>query len=548
MRKKIIALALTGVLASTTLLSACSNTKTEEIKAVASTDKYRNYYEIFVSQFADSDGDGIGDINGITEKLDYLNDGDPNSGDDLGIDGIWLMPIMESDSYHKYDVIDYMSIEDDYGTMEDFEKLTKECDKRGISIIIDLVLNHTSSKNEWFLKAHEDVKKGDIEGEYSQYYSIPGDEGRATGYSYQFFYDTPYSYEANFSGDMPELNLSNKKVREEIANIAKFWYEKGVDGFRLDAVKYFQSTETDGVEFLTWFMDEIDKIDKDLYVVGENWDGNGKIAEYYKSDIDSQFNFSFSNGGGSKILIAVNSKNAKTIFSVTKNWDELINEYNPNSIDSLFLSNHDTVRSGNSFKNNPVNAKMAAAAYMLLPGNSFIYYGEEIGLLSGTDNDATFRIPMVWDNDPKKDGTVLEPPNGVVLEQLKDWQPTKTTVEQQADKNSLMRFYSEIIKLKLQNPEIARGEIVKVIETPTGSVSGGLFKYKDSSLIVMHNLSDEEKVVEVSKDDLDYKGIRGQLTASEPKGKDDDGNYIYSEATLEDTMLTIPAKSTVILK
>ncbi len=547
MKKKIIAIALALLVSSTAVLTACS-TPQETIEAVASTDKYRNYYEIFVGQFADSDGDGIGDLNGITEKLDYLNDGDPNSGDDLGIDGIWLMPIMESESYHKYDVIDYLSVDDDYGTLEDFEKLADECEKRGISIIIDLVLNHTSSKHEWFTKASEDINNDEIDGEYSQYYSIPGEEGRASGYAYQFFYNTPYSYECNFSGGMPELDLSNDKVREEIVDIANFWYEKGVDGFRLDAVKYFQSPETDGVEFLTWFMDEMDNIDEDIYVVGENWDGNSAISQYYESGVDSQFNFSYANGGSGRLVTILNSQNAKELFAATKNWNDLIDESYEDSIDAVFLSNHDMVRSGNAYKDDLVKSKMAAALYMFLPGNPYIYYGEEIGLLSGTENDATYRIPMVWDNDPENDGTVTELPNGVVEEQLPEWQPAQTTVEQQADENSLMRFYSDIIKIKLQNPEIARGKITKVIETPTASVSGGLFEYEDEALILMHNLGDEEKVVEISKDDLDYSGIRAQLTASDPTGKDDEGNNIYNEATLDGTTLTIPAKSTVILK
>ena len=141
MSKKITAVLLAAVICAAALLSGCSG---EEIKATASTDNYRNYYEIFVYSFCDSNGDGIGDINGIIQKLDYLNDGDPNSGDDLGIDGIWLMPIMPSPSYHKYDITDYYDIDETYGTIEDFEKLSAECDKRGIDLIIDLVLNHTS--------------------------------------------------------------------------------------------------------------------------------------------------------------------------------------------------------------------------------------------------------------------------------------------------------------------------------------------------------------------------------------------------------------------
>ncbi|MGN0550857.1 MAG: alpha-amylase family glycosyl hydrolase [Acutalibacteraceae bacterium] len=546
MSKKITAVLLAAVICAAALLSGCSG---EEIKATASTDNYRNYYEIFVYSFCDSNGDGIGDINGIIQKLDYLNDGDPNSGDDLGIDGIWLMPIMPSPSYHKYDITDYYDIDETYGTIEDFEKLSAECDKRGIDLIIDLVLNHTSSEHEWFQKTIDEVKNGEFDGEYSQMYSIPADGKRVTGYGYQLFYGTSYSYECNFAGGMPDLDLSNDKVREEIKKIVNFWVDKGVDGFRLDAVKYFESPETDGDEFLKWFTDYVKSVDEGLYLVGEEWEGNSDIAQKYKSGIDSLFNFTFSNSGN-RLTSAVNSENAKTILNSDKKWNELISGKNENAIDAVFLSNHDMARSGNAFKGDPVKAKMAAALYMLMPGNSYIYYGEEVGLLggSGNENDASWRIAMPWSYEGDKSGTVTEVPPGVAEEDVEEWSPEKSVEEQQKDENSLMRFYKKIIDLKLQNPEIARGKITKIIETPTDNVAGALIEYNDSAVILIHNLGKEERTVEISKDDLNYSGIRGQLTAQEPTATDSNGKNTYPTATLNGTTLTIPAKSTVILK
>ena len=126
------------------MLAGCGK-KDESEKLNIIDDNYRNYYEIYVHSFYDSNEDGIGDLNGVTQKLDYLKD--------LGINGIWLMPIMPSPTYHKYDVVDYMDIDSEYGTMEDFDKLVEECHKRGINIIIDMVMNHSSSQNEWFVKA-----------------------------------------------------------------------------------------------------------------------------------------------------------------------------------------------------------------------------------------------------------------------------------------------------------------------------------------------------------------------------------------------------------
>ena len=145
--KKIIAVLLCAMLAGATVLSGCSADPVETKKAEASTDKYRNFYQIFVNSFCDSNGDKTGDLKGIISQLDYLNDGDPNSGDDLGIDGLWLTPIMPSKSYHKYDVENYYDIDPDFGTLEDFDELVKECHERGINIIIDLVLNHISYNN-----------------------------------------------------------------------------------------------------------------------------------------------------------------------------------------------------------------------------------------------------------------------------------------------------------------------------------------------------------------------------------------------------------------
>ena len=127
-------------------------------------DKYRNYYEVFVYSFCDSDGDGIGDIQGLISKLDYINDGDPTTDTDLGCTGIWLMPIMPSTTYHKYDVLNYKDIDSQYGTLEDFEQLIAECDERGINVIIDLVLNHSSSQHKWFKEATNYLKNlGDAE-------------------------------------------------------------------------------------------------------------------------------------------------------------------------------------------------------------------------------------------------------------------------------------------------------------------------------------------------------------------------------------------------
>ena len=282
--KKILSILLAGAMLAGCVLTGCSDSSSsksdssdgntakvadpiEGVKATASTDKYRNYYEIFVNSFCDSNGDETGDLQGIISQLDYLNDGDPNSGDDLGVDAIWLTPIMPSKSYHKYDVEDYYNIDPDFGTLDDFDKLIEECHKRGINVILDLVLNHASSKNPLFTKAVEEVADNKLDGN-AEYFEI-----HSASY---FDSDTQtislgngYACEANFSQEMPEWNLNSKKTREEFTKIAKFWLDRGVDGFRLDACKYFTNKETDGTEFLKWFYDTCKGIKKDVYHCNE---------------------------------------------------------------------------------------------------------------------------------------------------------------------------------------------------------------------------------------------------------------------------------------
>ncbi|PKK88300.1 MAG: alpha-amylase, partial [Tenericutes bacterium HGW-Tenericutes-7] len=209
----------------------------EQLNPVSLEDQYRVYYEIFVGSFSDSNNDGYGDLQGIINRFDYLNDGDDNSGRSLGIEGIWLMPIMPSPSYHKYDVKDYKAIDPNYGTIEDFENLTALANERDVRIIIDLVLNHTSSQHPWFKAAKLAVQNNDFDNEYIGYYTIVTEEQKEPGKRY-YLLAGDYYYEGNFSSQMPELNLDNEDVRNEIIDIISFWFGKGVAGFRLDAAKY----------------------------------------------------------------------------------------------------------------------------------------------------------------------------------------------------------------------------------------------------------------------------------------------------------------------
>lgn len=545
--KKLLLLLLCAALVGGCVLTGCNSQESsgtsqpentvvadpiENINATASDDKYRNYYEIFVNSFCDSNGDEVGDLQGIISQLDYLNDGDPNSGDDLGIDGIWLTPIMPSKSYHKYDVENYYDIDPEFGTLEDFDELIDECNKRGINVIIDLVLNHISSQNPLFTQAVEEVSEGKLDGN-AEYFEIHKSSYFDSGTPTISLADG-YQCEANFSSEMPEWNLNSEKTREEFTKIAKFWLDRGVAGFRLDACKFYGNKSTDGTEFLQWFYDTCKEIKSDVYMVGENWSDDSDIQELYKSGVDSQFAFKFAQSSGLFVENIV-TQNGAAIVKKVMNYDKKMKESNENAINALFLSNHDQVRIANSLEAQGLSyEKLAAALYMLFPGNSFIYYGEEIGIKApNTTNDAAYRTAMIFDTDDMPDIFV----NGIGNEFD---EPTGGGVKQQLeDKDSLLNYYRRIIKIKNQNPELARGTITGMESFGSNNIGAYYVEYEGSKLMVIHNFSAKEsKTLAITDDMIKNATVRADLVA--------ESSDMHVE--LKDGKLTLPAQSTVILK
>lgn len=531
--KKIFALILSLIII-VSVFSACTSEykdPTEGIKTVKSTDKYRNFYEIFVGSFNDSDGDGVGDLQGIIDKLDYLNDGDPATDSDLGIDGIWLTPIMPSHSYHKYDVKDYFAIDESFGTMKDFDKLVKECHKRGIKIIIDLVLNHSSKFHPLFESACKQVLKGDLkhDARYYEIYKFDSNEGDA-----YTEIGNGYYYESNFSPYMPEWDLYADCTRKYFKKISEFWLSKrDVDGFRLDATKYYSSKRGDGGEFLKWFYKESKKIKPDVYMVGEHWTGNSQICEMYESGADSFFAFGFADSTGA-FVNAVRTSNASGLASWVENYENNSKKRNKNRINAFFLSNHDQKRSANFLKTVGLSGtKMAAGLYMLMPGNPFIYYGEEIGLTQDASavGDEYKREPMIWDKKKLPEITV----NGKTSAESSQ-APYGGVKQQEKDDNSLLNYYKRVIKIKNQNPEIARGTLSDYKTKDTEIVSYST-KYKGKTIYVFHNLNPKKaKTIEL-KDELT---LRGDLYAMKTKDN--------SHVELSGRTLTLPPYSTAVLK
>ena len=201
-------------------LVSCNNKDNLFDTKLAKEDKYRTYYEIFPRSYADSNSDYIGDLKGIENKLDYISN--------MGFNGIWLTPINETTTYHGYDVVDYYKINPQFGDIDDLKSLVNKAHQKDINIIIDLVINHSSNKNKWFLDGVNAFKNGDKSNKYSEYYNFSMTKDDIHNYGYGGVY-----YEANFGSDMPDLNLDSEFVKEEIKNIVKSHFDIGIDGLRL---------------------------------------------------------------------------------------------------------------------------------------------------------------------------------------------------------------------------------------------------------------------------------------------------------------------------
>ena len=454
-------------------------------------DNYRTWYEVFVYSFCDTNGDGIGDLNGVTSKLDYLQD--------LGITGIWLMPINPSNSYHKYDVYDYFDIDPQYGTMRDFENLLAECEARGIKVIMDLVVNHSSNQHEWFSITAEylrDLPEGEepsVEDcEYYGYYNWSKE--KQAGYSR--LGGTDYYYECQFSNGMPDLNLGNEAVREEIAKVMRYWLDMGVSGFRVDAAKEFYTGSIDkNVEVLNWLYTTASSIKEDVYMVAEVWDGFSSLVQYQESGFPSLFNFPFADSGGKIITTIRNMDNGNIVPTYANALQQLHESYsakNPNYIDAPFLSNHDMGRIFGFASGDEQRIKLAGAMNVLMSGSCFIYYGEEIAM-PGSGNDPSKRAPMFW-NDLRNDGTTNPPPDCTIPEEY----PFGSLEDQIDDPNSIYNFYREAIAIRNALPVISHGVTTAEETLNVNCISAQRKTWNDQQCIILMNISTEAAQVDLS--------------------------------------------------
>lgn len=529
MKKRIFAFSLITLLSLG--LSSCSKRlEGSPLEANVISDNYRTFYEIFVGGFSDSNKDGMGDLKGIINRFDYLNDGDLNSGKSLGINGIWLMPIMPSPSYHKYDVKDYKAIDPKYGTMKDFEDLSKLCDERDVKLIIDLVLNHSSTKHPWFKACTDAIKNGDFDSKYIDYYTIvTKEEARAnSNHVYYQIGNTDYYYEGNFSSEMPELNYDNPKVKEEFKDIIKFWIDKGVDGFRLDAVKYiYYHDDKKTIDFLKWFDLECKKLKNDIYIVGEDWSSDDHIHDYYEAI--NCFDFSFAEASGQIGSVLGNINTVTDFTQYTEAYLKKVKEKNSNAIMHPFLSNHDMDRIGGYMSIDSGRAFIGANMYMLSSGSPFIYYGEEIcmkGSRGNANTDSNRRLAMLWG-----DGDTVKDPIGTTYS--KELQTNGTVKSQKRNKNSLLNHYKKLIQIRNAYPQIARGEYYS-IETDIYCFGGFYSEYNNERVAVFHNTSTNELKINLSKyTDIELKMLKVSVGLN-------DANY-------DNGILTIGGQTSVVL-
>ena len=397
-----------------------------------------NWYEVFVRSYRDSDGDGLGDLNGLAEKLDYIHD--------MGWRGLWLMPVMPSPSYHKYDVTDYLAVDPEYGTLDDMAALTAACHERGIRLIVDLPVNHTSTLHPWFTAACDALRSGDAQGEYVDYYNF----SREGGTGYTPLAGTDWYYEERFQGGgMPDLNLDNPAVMAEIRRIFDFWLnEVGVDGFRLDAVtSYFTGDEKRNVALLTELKAMAEALKPGSFLVGECWANLNTIAAYYESGVDSFFLFPSAQAEG---FIAASMRSRKNPAEKFAAGYQKVLDAIPEGFLTPFLCNHDTGRTVGLVqgRSNPEAVKFAQGLLGMLKGGVFTYYGDEVGL-TGSGEDPNKRLAMPWD-----DGEMtLQPPGTTSVEY-----PYPAVNTQLEDPDSILNYVRAVNAVRLAHPAISEGE------------------------------------------------------------------------------------------
>ncbi len=430
------------------------------------------FYEIFVRSFADGNGDGIGDLKGIADKLDYLQQ--------LGVGGIWLTPFHPSPTYHKYDVMDYYAIDPEYGTLADFKNLLAQAHARNIKVVMDLVVNHTSSRHPWFINACD----GKVP--YNNYY-VWSDTAKTKGW-YNNLKNPQQRYYGFFWEQMPDLNFDNPEVENEVLKIASYWLAAGVDGFRLDAAQHIYEPHEPEKNMRWWnkFHKHVKQINPDAFIIGEVWNKDSLVAAYLKDGMDACFNFDLS----AAIIKAVSTSTPGDFIQKLVGMHALYRSYNANYTDAIFITNHDQDRYASMLNNNMLQIKQAIAILFTLPGIPFLYYGEEIGML-GKFPDELRREPFLWGTDnsynTKWEKALHTTPASVV--------PLDKQINNQ---QSLYAFYKQWLKLRKDYPFLSQGKLALSVSKYDGCISFELH-HNQNQYLVIHRLAQGSLQVKLPK-------------------------------------------------
>jgi len=498
------------------------------------------FYQIWPRSFYDTNGDGHGDFNGMTAKLPYLAD--------LGVNALWLTPMFEAPSYHGYDFTGFYQVESDYGTMAEFEAFIQAADAKGMKVILDLVINHISSEHDWFKRSAAG------EAPYKDYFiwrdAMP-EAGSGWGHAWSdndkpdavWHYNKTRNayYYAAFGASQPDLNLRHPDVVAEMNKMAKFWLDKGVAGFRLDAVRFAMEggpdAQADTAETIAYWQDfnqYVKSVNPQAYLVGEAWVDIPVAARYYGEGkgLDQGFDFEV----GYKILgllkpdasaeaqFGTMDSNTQKAADATPDarilWDNVqqrLHSEAPLRFFAPFLTNHDQERVAYQLQQDDAKAKLAAAMLFSSPGTPYIYYGEEIGLTQDRSGHDVFkRAPMLWDNSQQAGFTQSENSWVEQLELFGDnfpnWYPAflakqlsaadRSVTAQQAQPDSIWQLYKLLIAQKKQRPELSTDGSYDVKQLTNGVVQISRELNGSKSLFVLNLTGSAADISAINRDGL----------------------------------------------
>jgi len=414
------------------------------------------YYQIFVRSFFDSDDDGIGDLEGIRQQLPYLSE--------LGVRGLWLTPIHPASSYHGYDVLDYWRIDPALGSLADLHNLLDDAHARGIRVLMDLVVNHTSSQHPDFLRALAGNPQARARYRFAD--EPAGTIGTLGSPAWHRASDGSFYYGV-FTGGMPDLDHQNPLVFQEMVAIARYWLDQGFDGFRVDAIQHVVegvdgaiANAPENFEWVQRFGAAVRADHPGAFLLGETWTNTPTIASYHR---DAALDMSVDYPLFLALTNAIQGRNASDLRLQLSNNTNLLPE---GAWVGTFVSNHDQLRPAtvlSPLRRNPTREALLGRLLLALPGTPFLYYGEELGMPNGPGlDDRQKRTPMRW--SASDDGG---------FSRVEAWFPPSTrdpavSVEaQRGDPNSTLHAYREAIALRTAHPALAHGR-VEVLPTRGG--------------------------------------------------------------------------------